>query len=191
MKKLCILCCALLLLACGNKQKEGADADGTRNENECSADSISHSNLEKDMVDEIVRVRVTNIYDKIFGWYLTHADSVGIVSFNTDEYLSEDYMKLYRKVMEQDSELKGEIGFFDGDHWIQGQDWGSDLNMQIEHIEIVDSNHARCKVRIHNGGSDTPLILSIVRQKENWYIDDFIDQTRDYSEKEQMQKYLN
>ncbi len=191
MRKLCALCFTLLLLACENKQKEGSNADGTRNGNECSADSVSYSNIEEDMAEEKVRTRVTNIYDKIFGWYLSHADSVGIVSFDTDDYLSEDYLKLYRQVKERDSKLEGEIGFFDGYHWIQGQDWSNDLSMQIERVEVVDANHARCNVLIHNGGCDTPLILSMVRQKEIWYIDDFIDKARNYSETEQMQKYLH
>jgi len=139
----------------------------------------------------MVRSQVTTIYDKIFGWYIAHVDSMEMTNFDTGEYLSEDYLKLYRQVERCDSELLGEIGFFDGDHWIQGQDWSSDLNMQILRVEVMDAENARCNVLIHNGGSDTPLVLAVVRQGNRWYIDDFIDEARGYSEKEEMRKYLS
>ena len=179
----------LLFLACGNTQKGGNNTAGVETGNECSADSVSSGYTEEDTVEDMVRAQVTSIYDKIFGWYIAHVDSMDITDFDTEEYLSEDYMKLYRQVVQHDSEL-GEIGFFDGDHWIQGQDWSSDLSMQIGRVEVMDAEHACCNVLIHNGGTDTPLVLAVVRQGDKWYIDDFMDEPRDYSEKEEMRKYL-
>lgn len=179
----------LLLLACGNTQKGGTNTARVENGIECSTDSVSSGYTGEDPIEDMVRAQVTTIYGQIFGWYIAHVDSMEMIDFDTEEYLSEDYMKLLRQVAQHDNEL-GEIGFFDGDHWIQAQDWSSDLNMQIERVEVSDSKHARCNILIHNGGSDTPLVLAVVRQGDRWYIDDFIDEARDYSEKEEMQKYL-
>ena len=121
-----------------------------------------------------VAERVTAIYDEVFGWYRTHLDALDVPDFDTDRRLATDYLQTLQAVRKHDAQLKGEVGFFDNDHWIQGQDWDADLSMRIDSISVMAAEHSAAWITIHNCGTDTPLLLELMHEKDTWNINDFI-----------------
>ena len=193
--RLVCLVCVSLLFACGNTPKTSTNLTlSESNQNSASTLFLSDkptTDIDTTSIETEVRTRVTAIYDTIFSWYIVHVEDTAYKDFDTEEYLSDNYMSIMQQVLQHDSKLEGEIGFFESDHWVQGQDWCKDLAMQIDSVERVDTQHAYCHIQIQNGGNKTPLTLSLVRQKTEWYIDDFIYKARQCSEKELMLMYLS
>ena len=71
--------------------------------------------------EEEVAEAVCSIYDHIFECYGAGNDSLDV--FNR-RYLTADYNKMIDSVRVFDSlHCPGEVGFFDYDHWIMGQDF--------------------------------------------------------------------
>ena len=178
---------ALLLMACGNNTpNRHVDNDTLAKEEVVDNPSIREETVDSE-VEADVRKRITAIYDHIFGQYLTtdlpfYADTCG--------YLSASYMKLYEQILEKDS-LQEDIGFFDGDHWIMGQDWDKDLAMRIDSVQVESRSRATCYITITNCGSSERVTLPLVKEEGEWRIDDFILPALSSSEKKNMQAYLN
>lgn len=152
---------ALLLVLSGCKQKK-AEAEAKLTPEEQAA------------IKAEVSERITAIYDEVFGWYRTHLDALEKPDFNTDRFLAKDYMQTLRAVQKKDAKLEGEIGFFDYDHWIQAQDWSTDLSMRIDSMHVVSPTFVATWITIHNGGTDTPLLLEMAPEGKTWCINDFI-----------------
>lgn len=96
--------------------------------------------------------------------------------FNKD-FCSEEWNALLAKVNEIDSLYhSGELGFWEADYWIMGQDWH---NLSISDVQVVsvEENKAVVEFQLHN--FDTPQRMRVVMVKENgiWKIDTFIDQS--------------
>lgn len=131
--------------------------------------------------------RVTFIYQNMFKLYVSDQDNsdtgVGL------QYMSSGYLKLWNKISRIDARNPGDIGFFDSDHWIQGQDWCSP-KFEVGPVTIVVKNKAKAVVWIKDCGSNaTKVVLSLVFERQNWFIDDFIVQGS--SEKRSMLDYIN
>lgn len=129
---------------------------------------------EKQAIRTEVAERVTAIYDEVFGWYRTHLDDTDVPDFDTDSRLATDYLQTLKAVRKHDAQLEGEMGFFDHDHWIQAQDWDADLGMRIDSVSVMAAEHAAAWITIHNCGTDTPLLLELMQEKDKWNINDFI-----------------
>lgn len=145
---------------------------------------------EKRQLTKDVEQRVRGIYDEVFGWYLAHVNVYSQNDTDHDKFYSKDYRQTISDVASVDAESE-DIGFFDYDHWIQGQDWDKDLAMEFDYVEIQDVRHARAHIRITNCGTQSPLVLAMVKEDGQWFIDDFITPAPDCcSEKAGMKKYL-
>lgn len=137
-----------------------------------------------------IEKRVKDIYDEIFSWYLAHMDDLSNKNFNRPEVFSKNYWQIFSAVQRKDTE-SDELGFFDYDHWIQAQDWDTDLAMHIDSVEVKDNCHALVNSHITNCGNQSPLLIAMVLENGTWLIDDFI--TPDHanrSEKSEMKLYL-
>jgi hypothetical protein len=204
-----LLLCALLtplLAGCGHDHKTGSTtadshsttlADTVNTEAGKPASSADEANTDAETTTRVAAEAdssIVAIYDKVFGWYLKHVDDYCENDFDSPELLSASFWELYQKVLQHDSELQ-EVGFFDGDHWIQGQDWGADLSMRLVSTEVADSLTVRCHIVIQNCGTQTPLTVVMVKEHGRWLIDDFVSdpaQGLTYaSEKKQMEMYLS
>ncbi len=86
-------------------------------------------------------------------------------------YCSEEFKKLW----DQTTELELETGYIclDYDVWTNAQD-ADKPTMRIESIEIIDREHATVKVVINDFGEDRANSLSLVKENNEWRIDNFI-----------------
>lgn len=84
----------------------------------------------------------------------------------------------------------GQMGFFDADYWIMGQDWG-DLKVSDVQVKAMTDTTATVELNLHNLGSATTVRLEMLQERDDWRIDNFIDLTHDIDWKANMKEYLS
>jgi hypothetical protein len=104
-------------------------------------------------------------------------------------YCSEEWNRLVERVVEIDNAEPYDIGFFDADYWIMGQDW-QNLGISNVKAQVTDANHAVVNLLLHNCGNKTPVKLTMVKEQGEWKIDDFAEDDGLYSWKTNMQEYI-
>jgi hypothetical protein len=75
----------------------------------------------------------------------------------------------------------------DYDVWTNAQD-ADKPTMRIESIEIIDREHATAKVVINDFGEDRANSLSLVKENNEWRIDNFIRD--DFNVKDELKAFL-
>ncbi len=184
MKRLLILATAIAMVGCGNtghtgKGQSAADScQATLNDTAAEAKAASQS--------------VNEIYNDVFGWYTRAEKDVTMLGKMPDFdsiYTSADYKALLSKVKAADKtvEANGEIGFFDHDHWVCGQDFDG---LQMKVVKVVATAPGKCtaEIDVTNCGATTQETLDMVFEDNQWKIDDF--KTDGQSEKAQMREYV-
>ena len=145
--------------------------------------------------------RVRDIYKAVFKVY-NEEDSLrnldiqmengvfeNLGRFNKD-YCSKEWNLLLAKVNEIDSlNHEGEMGFWEFDYWIMGQDWH---NLSISDIAVqnVAENEATVQLKLHNFDSVQTVDLLLVKEDGSWKIDDFKQTDGDMDLKRSMQQYI-
>lgn len=105
------------------------------------------------------------------------------------QYCSEEWKKLVNLVVLIDNAAPHDIGFFDADYWIMGQDWHGIAISNVK-AQVVDATHAKVNLLLHNAGNKTPVILMMVKEQGEWKIDDFAEDDGLRSWKANMQEYV-
>ena len=110
--------------------------------------------------------------------------------FNAD-YCTRGLNDLFRQVNEIDSLYhSGELGFFDADYWIMGQDYGADLKVSDVKVLSVSGNEAVVEMQLHNLNTSKPVRLKMLHEDGSWRIDSFVDAKCDFDLKRSMEEYI-
>lgn len=150
---------------------------------------------------EAVQQRVQEIYSDVFKEYnledslrnLDMLDGPGASARRGDfnrNYCSREWNDLSRQIREIDSLYHaGELGFWEADYWIMGQDWHQ---LSISDIEVlnVSPTEADVKFMLHNLGEAKPVALILVKEDGIWKIDNFKDLNVDMDWKRAMKEYV-
>ncbi len=164
-----------------------------------SSGESDHDGLDTASVVE----RVQEIYGAVFKVY-NEADSLrnlDIDSMMTNDvyerradfeanYCSSEWNTLMKKVNEIDSLYhQNEMGFWDFDYWIMGQDWH---NLSVSDVKVVEriGPWAEVDLNLHNFDKVTPLCLTMKLENGTWRIDDFADKEFGTGFKQAMQEYI-
>ena len=139
----------------------------------------------KHATEEDVVNRVADIYRQVADAY-TH-DNPDTRRLNS-LYCSKEWNLLTLIIDSIDSNL-GEIGFFDADYWVMGQDY-EDISADSIRVEKMVADSASVMIRLHNLGNLIPVRLKMVNEQGNWMIDDFIDVKYNYDWKASMMEYI-
>lgn len=126
----------------------------------------------KSTEDEVAEA-VCKIYDHIFESYCDGNDSLDV--FN-QRYLTSDYLKMIDSVKAFDLQHRpGEVGFFEYDHWIMGQDWDKPT-YTLDTVSASDtlSNWYWATVTIHDFGT-TKVHLLMMQEDGEWKIGDMLN----------------
>ena len=120
--------------------------------------------------------RVKHIYNKVFAVYARAENDLSVLNDTNFDglYCSDDWNQTVAKVTEKDSKNDDEIGFFDADYWVMGQDF-SELSISDVAVESINGSRATVVMMLHNCGSATPVRLTMVYERGNWFIDDFFE----------------
>ena len=184
-----IFAMALMVIACGKNSKEGGEVENAQSNKEQKA-TASTSNADPQS-DEYIISRVQAIYDDVFSEYNKITENETIPQTSPDEkYCSNDWNEVLLKVSEYDQlHNPDEIGFFDGDYWVMGQDCG-DLSVSDIKLLSHDGEKAVVEFNLHNMGESSPIQLDMKFERGDWFIDDFIEMEENYDWKEEMKDYL-
>lgn len=136
---------------------------------------------------EVITARVQEIYDAVFKEYNLEdslrnldrlGDSPGAYAHRNEfieKFCSSEWGRLVRQINHIDSLYHdGELGFWEADYWIMGQDW-HDLSISDVEVLAVTPSEAAVQFKLHNLGSVKPVALLLVKEDATWRIDDFQD----------------
>ena len=168
-------------------------------ENKSAANAEGSVNQASDTA--VVQQRVQEIYGDVFKEYnledslrnLDKLDGPGASARRgefSQNYCSQEWNQLSRQINEIDSLYHvGEMGFWEADYWILGQDWHQ---LSISDVEVLDvtPNEARVKFMLHNLGAAKPVALIMVKEDGIWKIDDFQDLDNHFEWKPAMKEYV-
>jgi len=89
------------------------------------------------------------------------------------KYCSDNWNAMLAKVSAIDAALpEGEMGFFDADYWIDGQDFSNVSASDVKVVKI-DGDNATVTFTLHNCGGTNTITLTMVFERDDWFIDDF------------------
>ena len=168
------------------------------NNDKVTADAVVNQEADADAVTK----RVQEIYQAVFKEYnledslrnLDQLEGLGAYEhrgeFNRN-YCSHEWNRLSRLINEIDSLYHSdELGFWDADYWIMGQDWH---NLSISDVEVlsVTPTEASVQFQLHNFDSSKPIGLHMVFEDGVWKIDNFLDVKNDMDWKKSMKEYVD
>ena len=144
----------------------------------------------KDSADpELITDRVNAIYAAVAEAYPEINDITPSNDVLDDAYCSSEWKTIVGMVNSKSAENMGREGFFDADYWIMGQDWGK-ITISDVKVSIKDKTHANALFTLHNLGNHTKVELEMVFERGEWFIDNFIDQSKNMNWKKNMLIYL-
>ena len=146
--------------------------------------------------------RVQEIYQAVFKEYnledslrnLDKLEGDGAHAYRYEfskNYCSSEWDSLLHQIDEIDSlNHQGELGFWEADFWIMGQDWH---DLSISDLKVLSATPDKASVQflLHNLGTTKPVALQLVMEDGLWKIDDFQDVEADMNWKKEMQDYVS
>lgn len=176
-KFLAILCCTTLVLgasACGGKATLAAKV--------ATVMASDSGKSEEDSTAEVSR-RIHDIYSEVFAQYDQSHETLRMPNIDEILYCSEAWMADKQAVRRAEGNHPGEMGCFEYDYWVQGQDW-HELSFGDIRLTRVTPEKAEGTITVHNMGRTAEVRLTLVREDGRWMIDN-IDNAR-----ETMRDYL-
>ncbi len=176
---------ALLLVSCGGGQASSTSEESASPASEKAAPATAQKKSNGDVLQ-----RVEQIYQDVFSMYAEASEDESPVTDSPDEkYCSKSWNELLAKVIEYDStHHPDDIGFFEADYWVMGQDFDKPTASNLNLVE-QKGNHAVVDLDINNF-EVTHVRLELVNERGDWYIDNIIDLDHDLNWKEEMEDYL-
>ena len=179
---------ALMALSSCNGNKVSNPTDGLPEDSVFMLDgpgSIYDETKEK--LGEEAYNKVVELYEAVHEAY--SGDDWMNASGKLDEkFCSKDWNATLEAIQAKDSKNPDDIGFFDFDYWVMGQDFDEEnlhaSDFQLMRIDTEDEPHeATVKLTLHNF-SDTEVRVYLVYEDGVWKVDDL------NGLKEDMKKYL-
>lgn len=132
--------------------------------------------------EQAVAQRVNDIYADVFSQEGKDYDSL---------YCSHDWNDKVKQITEFDNQHhSGEMGFFEADYWVMGQD-ADKLGITDVTVTELQGDRAVVGLNLHNCGSVSKVRLEMVREDGEWKIDNFINAgDEEYDWKASMVGYL-
>ena len=109
------------------------------------------------------------------------------------EYCSKDWNATVKAVIEKDNQTPEEMGFFDADYWVMGQDFSKKIyatDLNLERLLMDDTPwEAAVTLKLHNF-SEIPVRVNLIYEGGEWKVDDLTDLSNDLDWKKSMKEYL-
>ena len=185
-KSILVILVALLMAGCGAKSSDTPSQTTESQESKPSTSAVTPKS------DGNVLHRVEQIYKEVAAEYAKYDEDFESMDDDglDDRFCSNEWKGLVAKVVDFDSTNNpDEIGFFDADYWVMGQD-SQDLSASDFNLVEEKGDKAIVEFNLHNCGSITKVRLEMVRERGDWFIDNFIDLDNAINWKEEMKDYL-
>ena len=137
-----------------------------------------------------VQKRVEEIYDHVCSVYQKHdVDDESLWKVNLDSlYYSEELYRLDCQIGALEEEMCEPI-YHDADLWIHAQDIPSDLAFRVLKVKMDGNKKAYVTINIHRFGNDAQEVLTMVYERDNWFIGDKFDGTMKDDIKKLLKEY--
>lgn len=120
---------------------------------------------------------VQEVYETVSEAY-TSKDWKTATSKLDEQFCSKDWNTTVKAVIEKDNKNSEEMGFFDADYWVMGQDWSDDLHatdVKLQDINIEDHPwRATVTLNLHNFNV-IPVKVGLVYEDGEWKVDELDD----------------
>ena len=111
-----------------------------------------------------------------------------------EQFCSKDWLTTVAAVIEKDNKSSDEMGFFDADYWVMGQDFDEKnlhaSDFSLEKILMDDTPWEAAVTLKHHNFSDIPVRVNLVYEDGAWKVDDLTDLSSDLDWKASMKEYL-
>lgn len=195
MKKLTFTAMAMAVIAlaaCGNKTTGGND-NGETEDSVFMLDgpgSVYEPTVEE--VSQYALETVQRLYEAVGEAY--SSEDWQTQSNELDKkFCSKDWNATVRAVIEKDNKNPDEMGFFDADYWVMGQDFDQKIHATdffLEKILMDDTPwEAAVTLKLHNF-SEIPVRVNLIYEGGEWRVDDLTDIRNDLDWKKSMKEYL-
>lgn len=109
------------------------------------------------------------------------------------KFCSKDWNATVKSVIEKDNQNPDEMGFFDADYWVMGQDFSKKIyatDLNLEKLLMDDTPwEAAVTLKLHNF-SEIPVRVNLIYEGGEWKVDDLTDLSNDLDWKKSMKEYL-
>ena len=109
------------------------------------------------------------------------------------KFCSKDWNATVKSVIEKDNQTPDEMGFFDADYWVMGQDFSKKIyatDLNLEKLLMDDTPwEAAVTLKLHNF-SEIPVRVNLIYEGGEWKVDDLTDLSNDLDWKKSMKEYL-
>ena len=109
------------------------------------------------------------------------------------EYCSKDWNATVKAVIEKDNQNPEEMGFFDADYWVMGQDVSKKIyatDLTLERLLMDDTPwEAAVTLKLHNF-SEIPVRVNLIYEGGEWKAHDLTDLSNDLDWTKIMKEYL-
>lgn len=170
-----MICTALSvgMLLGGCRQQKSAKTNETATDT-VAAKQADEATVANDADAQAVKARVETIFADIANLYNGAQDEDAQAGEPiARRYCSDEWNALEDEVERVDAKHPGDLGFWEYDVWVQGQDWDKVLYKNIDVLSL-DGNTARVSLVVVNG-EEHPIEVKMVRERNDWYIDDLTD----------------
>lgn len=201
MKKLLLMIACLMALttACKKGQTEPSTKTGQDTDSVEKVDTAAlhleaerQARLEKEAKEtETIEKTVEKIYQQVDEAYRgnPNAKSIDLEAL----YCTDDWSQTVDAVRLKDAPKQDEVGFFDADYWVMGQDVAGPITVSDITVDSLnlDEGTAQVYLNLHNGPGNEPLRLNMLYEKNSWRIDEFTTLEPDtFVWKANMKEYL-
>lgn len=125
-----------------------------------------------------IRERIDSIYNNLVHWTTEDGIEYPDFSFNADSaYCTSRYNALMEQALDC---LEGDDILFDYDYWICGQDVSRDFRHQIEKVRDITDTTAVVELKVINSDNEHDVVLTLLFERGDWYIDDFNGENQSY-----------
>ena len=173
--------------SCGNKEIKKSSQENT----EAVKDTVplDTTQMVNGKMAEEVQLRVKEIYDYLCEIYNASDEEMPDGQGIESRFCSESWKAESNAVSQINKKRPGEIGLWDYDYWIQGQDWEKVSYKDIKVIGVTDEKTAHVLLTLHNM-EDHQIGLTLVKENGNWLIDDLKDDSNPNGIRKTQAKYL-
>ena len=96
----------------------------------------------------------------------------------------------YKNLLQKAEAMAGEDDIvLDYDHWTNSQD-DNNFTCQVGKIGSMTDSTAVVQVKAKNGGKPYDILLSLIFERGDWYVDDFLPADGGESEKAYLERYI-
>lgn len=167
----------------------------------CNGGVHKHSQPSSEQTLDSLVQRVEEIYSSVFKAYNAEdslrrlgQDTVTSIAQNRDrfdaKFCTREWNDLVQSIHVNDSLFhEGEIGFFEADYWIMGQDWDH-LSISDVTLDSIGDTPPVVSFVLHNLGTSKSVNVVLLKEEGSWKIDNFIDMDNFFDWKQAMLEYV-